>query len=72
MAEARKLAEQLVRSAPIAMRYIINAVNKGAEMPFAEACSVRADALRPGGVDRRHARGDDRLSCETEAEFKGR
>src|SRR3954451_23809699 len=34
MAEARKLAAQLSRSAPIAMRYIINAVNNGAEMPF--------------------------------------
>jgi len=42
MAEARKLAGQLARSAPIAMRYIINAVNKGAEMPFAEACQYEA------------------------------
>jgi enoyl-CoA hydratase/carnithine racemase len=42
MAEARKLAAQLARSAPIAMRYIINAVNKGPEMPFAEACQYEA------------------------------
>ncbi len=42
MAEARKLAGQLARSAPIAMRYIINAVNNGAEMPFAEACQYEA------------------------------
>ncbi len=42
MAEARKLAAQLARSAPIAMRYIINAVNKGAEMAFAEACQYEA------------------------------
>jgi enoyl-CoA hydratase len=42
MAEARKLAAQLARSAPIAMRYIINAVNKGVEMPFAEACQYEA------------------------------
>jgi enoyl-CoA hydratase len=42
MAEAKKLATQLARSAPIAMRYIINAVNKGAEMPFAEACQYEA------------------------------
>ena len=26
------------------------------EMPFAEACSLRGDAVRPGRVDRRHAR----------------
>jgi enoyl-CoA hydratase len=42
MAEARKLAAQLAASAPIAMRYIINAVNKGVEMPFAEACQYEA------------------------------
>jgi enoyl-CoA hydratase len=42
MAEARKLAAQLAKSAPIAMRYIINAVNKGVEIPFAEACQYEA------------------------------
>lgn len=42
MAEARKVAAQLARSAPIAMRYIINAINKGIEMPFAEACQYEA------------------------------
>jgi len=42
MAEARKLAAQLGKSAPIAMRYIINAVNKGVEIPFAEACQYEA------------------------------
>jgi enoyl-CoA hydratase/carnithine racemase len=42
MAEVRTLAAQLARSAPIAMRYIINAINKGGEMPFAEACQYEA------------------------------
>jgi enoyl-CoA hydratase/carnithine racemase len=42
MSEARTLAAQLARSAPIAMRYIISAVNKGVEMPFAEACQYEA------------------------------
>jgi enoyl-CoA hydratase len=42
MSEARKLAAQLAASAPIALRYIINAVNKGMEMPFAEACQYEA------------------------------
>ena len=36
MTEARKLAGQLAASAPIAMRYIISAINKSLEMPFAE------------------------------------
>jgi enoyl-CoA hydratase len=42
MAEARTLAAQLAAGAPVAMRYIINAVNKGMEMPFAEACQYEA------------------------------
>jgi enoyl-CoA hydratase len=42
MVAARALASQLARSAPIAMRYIIDAVNKGIEMPFAEACRYEA------------------------------
>jgi enoyl-CoA hydratase len=42
MAEARKLAAQLATQAPVAMRYIINAVNKGVEIPFAEACQYEA------------------------------
>jgi len=42
MAEAKKLAAQLAASAPIAMRYIMNAVNRGVEMPFADACQYEA------------------------------
>jgi enoyl-CoA hydratase len=42
MAEARKLAAQLAGSAPIALRYIITAINRGVEMPFAEACQYEA------------------------------
>jgi enoyl-CoA hydratase len=42
MTEARTLAGQLAKNAPIAMRYIINAVTRGVEMPFAEACQYEA------------------------------
>ena len=42
MTEARSLAAQLAASAPVAIRYIINAVNKGMEMAFAEACQYEA------------------------------
>jgi enoyl-CoA hydratase len=42
MTTARALAHQLARQAPVAMRYIINAINKGYEMPFAEACQYEA------------------------------
>jgi enoyl-CoA hydratase len=42
MTEARKLAAQLATHAPIAMRYIMTAINKGLEMPFADACVFEA------------------------------
>ncbi len=37
MSETRKLARQLAAKAPVAIRYIIDAVNSGLQMPFAEA-----------------------------------
>jgi enoyl-CoA hydratase len=36
--EAKALARTLAGQAPIAMRFILDAVNKGLEMPFAEGC----------------------------------
>jgi enoyl-CoA hydratase len=35
MAEAKKLAQALAAKAPIAVQYILEAVNQGTEMPFA-------------------------------------
>jgi len=37
MAEARKLAASLASKAPVAIRYILEAVNQGLEMPLAQA-----------------------------------
>ena len=42
LTEARQLAAALAAQAPIAVRYIIDAVNKGLEMPFAEGCAHEA------------------------------
>jgi enoyl-CoA hydratase len=42
MTEARTLAAQLAKSAPIAMRYIINAINRGVDMSLADACQYEA------------------------------
>jgi len=42
MTAARDLAAQLAIQAPIAMRYILSAINQGLEMPFAEACVFEA------------------------------
>ena len=40
--EAKKLAAALARQAPIAVRYIIDAINRGLEMPFVEGCRFEA------------------------------
>jgi enoyl-CoA hydratase len=42
MTEARKLAATLAARAPLAVRYIIDVVNRGLEMPFAEAQAYEA------------------------------
>jgi enoyl-CoA hydratase len=42
MAEAKKLASALAAKAPIAMRYIIDAVNRGLEMSLADAATFEA------------------------------
>jgi enoyl-CoA hydratase len=39
---ARALASELAKQAPVAVRYILAAVNKGIEMPFAEGCVFEA------------------------------
>ena len=40
--EARALASDLSTKPPIAMRYAIEAINQGLEMPFAEGCQLEA------------------------------
>jgi enoyl-CoA hydratase len=42
MDDVRGLAVQLAARAPIAVRYILSAINDGLEMPFAEACMFEA------------------------------
>jgi enoyl-CoA hydratase len=71
MTEVRKLADQLARSAPIATRYIIDAVNKGVEMPFAEACRYEATlfGLVTSTGDMRE--GTKAFLEKRKAEFKG-
>jgi len=72
MTEARKLAGQLAASAPIAMRYIINAINKGLEMPFAEASVFEATlfGLIASTDDMRE--GTRAFLEKRKAEFKGK
>jgi enoyl-CoA hydratase len=72
MAEARKLAARLAKSAPIAMRYIVNAVNKGVEMPFAEACQYEATLFGLVASTEDMREGTRAFLDKRKAEFKGR
>ena len=72
MASARALAQQLARSAPIAMRYIINAVNKGAEMPFAEASQYEATLFGLVASTDDMREGTAAFLQKRKPEFKGR
>lgn len=72
MTEARALAGQLAKSAPIAMRYIINAVNKGIEIPFAEACQYEATLFGLVASTEDMREGTAAFLAKRKAEFKGR
>jgi enoyl-CoA hydratase/carnithine racemase len=72
MAEARKLAAQLATNAPIAMRYIINAVNKGVEIPFAEACQYEATLFGLVASTDDMKEGTTAFLDKRKPEFKGR
>jgi enoyl-CoA hydratase len=69
--EARKLAAQLAAQAPIAVRYIIAAINKGVEMGFAESSVFEATlfGLVASTADMRE--GTRAFLEKRKAEFKG-
>ncbi|MBI2835697.1 MAG: enoyl-CoA hydratase/isomerase family protein [Acidobacteria bacterium] len=72
MDEARTLAAELAGHAPIAMRYIIEAINKGLEMPFAEAAIFEATlfGLLASTEDMRE--GTQAFLDKRKAEFRGK
>jgi enoyl-CoA hydratase len=72
MAEARTLAGTLAASAPIAMRYIIAAVNKGLEMPFAEACQYEATLFGLVASTEDMREGTAAFLAKRKAVFQGR
>jgi enoyl-CoA hydratase len=72
MTAARALAQQLAKNAPIAMRYIINAVNKGFEMPFAEACQYEATLFGLVASTDDMREGTAAFLEKRKAEFKGK
>ena len=72
MTEARTLGASLANNAPIAMRYIINAINKGLEMPFAEACVFEATLFGLVASTDDMREGTRAFLEKRKAEFKGR
>jgi enoyl-CoA hydratase len=72
MTEAKKLAAQLGAAAPVAMRYIINAINKGIEMSFADACQYEATLFGLVGSTDDMREGTTAFLEKRKASFKGR
>ena len=72
MNEARTLADQLARNAPIAMRYILDAVNRGLEMPFEQAVEYEATLFGLVAATDDMREGTRAFLDKRKPEFKGR
>jgi enoyl-CoA hydratase len=72
MSEAKKLAAHLAAHAPIAVRYIIAAINKGAEMGFAEGAVFEATLFGLVASTEDMREGTRAFLEKRKAEFKGR
>jgi enoyl-CoA hydratase len=72
MNEARTLADQLARNAPIAMRYILDAVNRGLEMPFAQAAAYEATLFGLVAATDDMREGTRAFLDKRKPDFKGR
>jgi enoyl-CoA hydratase len=72
LSEARKLAAQLARNAPIAMRYIVNAVNRGSDMSFADACQYEATLFGLVASTEDMKEGTSAFLEKRKAAFKGK
>jgi enoyl-CoA hydratase len=72
MPEARKLAQTLANQAPIAVRYILSAINQGSGMPLADGCVLEATlfGLVAGTDDMRE--GTRAFLEKRKPEFKGK
>ena len=72
MTEVRALAARLARQAPIAMRYILSAINQGLEMPFVEACVFEATLFGLVAATDDMREGTRAFLEKRKPEFKGR
>lgn len=72
MAEAKKLAATLAAKAPIAVRYILESVHKGVEMPFAQAEVFEATLFGLVASTDDMREGTKAFLEKRKAEFKGK
>jgi enoyl-CoA hydratase len=72
MPEARRLAATLAAKAPIAVRYILEAVNKGIEMPFPQAQVLEATLFGLAASTDDMREGTRAFLEKRQAAFKGR
>ena len=72
MTEARELAKALAAKAPIAISYILDAVNKGMEMPFPEAQIFEATLFGLVSSTDDMREGTRAFLEKRKAEFRGR
>jgi enoyl-CoA hydratase len=72
MAAARALAATLAAQAPVAMRYIITAINQGLEMPFAHGQVFEATLFGLVAATDDMREGTRAFLEKRKAEFKGR
>jgi len=72
MKESRKLADALAAKAPIAVRYIIDAVNKGLEIPFPQAQVFEATLFGLVASTDDMREGTRAFLEKRKAEFRGR
>ena len=72
MPEARRIAALLASKAPVAMRYILDAVNKGLDMPLAEAQNYEATLFGLVASTEDMREGTSAFLAKRKAEFKGK
>jgi enoyl-CoA hydratase/carnithine racemase len=72
MNDAKALANQLAKNAPIATRYVLEAVNRGLEMPFAEASAFEATLFGLVAATEDMREGTKAFLEKRKPDFKGR
>jgi enoyl-CoA hydratase len=70
--EAKKTAAALAEKAPVAVRYVIDAVNRGLEMPLAEAQAFEATLFGLVSTTEDMREGTRAFLEKRKAQFKGR